>query len=177
MLAHWRHSSLLDTQASRCPSSGGRSGDSVPEPTADVATLRDRRRRRPPLRLSSLDPPTRSRLPGSGDRRATRRHGRSRVPTADRPGGCKEVVMRFDEQVEAFRSRPLEGRYPYLWLDARLRRCATAAGWVRKSRRLGPREHGVDVSAARGANANRFREVGLALRGQRRLRFFAQGGV
>jgi transposase-like protein len=26
----------------------------------------------------------------------------------------------LDEQVEAFRSRPLEGRYPYLWLDAKV---------------------------------------------------------
>lgn len=25
----------------------------------------------------------------------------------------------LDEVVEAFRNRPLEGRYPYLWLDAR----------------------------------------------------------
>jgi transposase-like protein len=27
----------------------------------------------------------------------------------------------LDEQVEAFRSRPLEGAYPYLWLDAKVR--------------------------------------------------------
>ena len=26
----------------------------------------------------------------------------------------------LDEQVEAFRDRPLEGRYPYLWLDAKV---------------------------------------------------------
>jgi len=26
----------------------------------------------------------------------------------------------LDEQVEAFRQRPLEGRYPYLWLDAKV---------------------------------------------------------
>ncbi len=25
----------------------------------------------------------------------------------------------LDEQVEAFRQRPLEGDYPYLWLDAK----------------------------------------------------------
>ena len=25
----------------------------------------------------------------------------------------------LDEQVEAFRGRPLEGDYPYLWLDAK----------------------------------------------------------
>ena len=34
----------------------------------------------------------------------------------------------LDEQVEAFRTRPLEGEYPYLWLDAKVERCATAAG-------------------------------------------------
>jgi transposase-like protein len=28
----------------------------------------------------------------------------------------------LDEQVEAFRNRPLEGRYPYLWLDAKVER-------------------------------------------------------
>ena len=27
----------------------------------------------------------------------------------------------LDEQVQAFRSRPLEGRHPYLWLDAKVR--------------------------------------------------------
>jgi putative transposase len=27
----------------------------------------------------------------------------------------------LDEQVEAFRARPLEGAYPYLWLDAKVR--------------------------------------------------------
>ena len=31
---------------------------------------------------------------------------------ADLPG--------LDEQVEAFRARPLEGGYPYLWLDAKV---------------------------------------------------------
>src|SRR5215217_3509898 len=34
----------------------------------------------------------------------------------------------LDEHVEAFRSRPLEGAYPYVFLDARWRRSATAAG-------------------------------------------------
>ena len=37
----------------------------------------------------------------------------------------KDQVSRMcralDEQVEAFRERPLEGRYPYLWLDAKVR--------------------------------------------------------
>ena len=31
------------------------------------------------------------------------------------------VCALLDEQVEAFRQRPLEGDYPYLWLDAKVR--------------------------------------------------------
>src|SRR5512133_2154993 len=30
------------------------------------------------------------------------------------------ICQGLDEQVEAFRTRPLEGRYPYLWLDAKV---------------------------------------------------------
>jgi putative transposase len=30
------------------------------------------------------------------------------------------ICAGLDEQVEAFRNRPLEGRYPYLWLDAKV---------------------------------------------------------
>jgi transposase-like protein len=30
------------------------------------------------------------------------------------------ICRGLDEQVEAFRNRPLEGRYPYLWLDAKV---------------------------------------------------------
>lgn len=37
----------------------------------------------------------------------------------------------LDEQVEIFRARPLEGRYPYLWLDARVER-VREAGSVRQ---------------------------------------------
>lgn len=29
------------------------------------------------------------------------------------------LCAELDEVVEAFRNRPLEGRYPYLWLDAK----------------------------------------------------------
>ena len=31
------------------------------------------------------------------------------------------ICAQLDEQVEAFRCRPLEGDYPYLWLDAKVR--------------------------------------------------------
>ncbi len=32
------------------------------------------------------------------------------------------ICSELDERVEAFRQRPLEGAYPYLWLDARVER-------------------------------------------------------
>lgn len=51
----------------------------------------------------------------------------------------------LDEQVEAFRSRPLEGRYPCLWLDTKVekvrdsgrvrRKCLVIAHGVRESSR------------------------------------------
>ena len=38
----------------------------------------------------------------------------------------KDQVSRLcrglDEHVQAFRERPLEGRYPYLWLDGKIER-------------------------------------------------------
>jgi putative transposase len=44
----------------------------------------------------------------------------------------KDQVSRLcrglDEQVRVFRERPLEGRYPYLWLDAKVERSARPAG-------------------------------------------------
>jgi transposase-like protein len=62
----------------------------------------------------------------------------------------------LDEQVEAFRTRPLEGRYPYLWLDAKVekvrdggrvrRKCLVIAHGVHES---GRREViGLDVGEA-----------------------------
>ena len=39
----------------------------------------------------------------------------------------------LDEQVEAFRSRPLEGRYPYLWLDAKVEKVRDGGRVVRKA--------------------------------------------
>ena len=38
----------------------------------------------------------------------------------------------LDEQVEAFRGRPLEGRYPYLWLDAKVEKVRDSGRVVRK---------------------------------------------
>jgi putative transposase len=44
----------------------------------------------------------------------------------------KDQVSRLcrglDQQVQAFRERPLEGRYPYLWLDAKVERVREAGG-------------------------------------------------
>jgi transposase-like protein len=36
------------------------------------------------------------------------------------------ICMGLDERAEAFRARPLEGAYPYLWLDARIERVREA---------------------------------------------------
>ena len=47
-------------------------------------------------------------------------------------GMSKSTVSRLcrglDEQVRAFRERPLEGRYPYLWLDAKIERVREPGG-------------------------------------------------
>ncbi len=43
------------------------------------------------------------------------------------------ICAELDERVEAFRNRPLEGSYPYLWLDARVERVREpAAAMVRQ---------------------------------------------
>src|SRR5438477_11013466 len=42
------------------------------------------------------------------------------------------VCAGLDEQVEAFRTRPLEGRYPYLWLDAKVEKVRDGGRVARK---------------------------------------------
>jgi putative transposase len=42
------------------------------------------------------------------------------------------ICAGLDEQVEAFRQRPLEGRYPYLWLDAKVEKVRDGGRVVRK---------------------------------------------
>ena len=42
------------------------------------------------------------------------------------------ICQGLDEQVEAFRNRPLEGRYPYLWLDAKVEKVRDGGRVVRK---------------------------------------------
>lgn len=39
----------------------------------------------------------------------------------------------LDEQVQIFRSRPLEGAHPYLWLDAKVERVREPAGVRQKA--------------------------------------------
>ena len=52
-------------------------------------------------------------------------------------GLSKDQVSRMcrglDEQVEAFRQRPLEGAYPYLWLDAKVERVRERGGVRQKA--------------------------------------------
>ena len=72
----------------------------------------------------------------------------------------KDQVSRWcrglDEQVRAFRERPLEGRYPYLWLDAKVERVREPGGVRHKAlviaygvHQSGRREViGLDVGAA-----------------------------
>lgn len=43
------------------------------------------------------------------------------------------ICAGLDEQVEAFRTRPLEGRYPYLWLDAKVEKVRDGGRVVRKA--------------------------------------------
>ena len=43
------------------------------------------------------------------------------------------VCALLDEQVEAFRQRPLEGDYPYLWLDAKVEKVRDGGRVVRKA--------------------------------------------
>ncbi len=43
------------------------------------------------------------------------------------------ICQGLDEQVDAFRQRPLEGRYPYLWLDAKVEKVRDGGRVVRKA--------------------------------------------
>jgi len=43
------------------------------------------------------------------------------------------ICQGLDEQVEAFRNRPLEGRYPYLWLDAKVEKVRDGGRVVAKA--------------------------------------------
>ncbi|MCA1698611.1 MAG: IS256 family transposase [Actinobacteria bacterium] len=66
------------------------------------------------------------------------------------------ICSLLDEQVEAFRSRPLEGEYPYLWVDAKVEKVREGGRVVNKAvvvahgvHETGRREIlGIDVGAA-----------------------------
>ena len=69
---------------------------------------------------------------------------RRRLDAQGRPGGrvarAADLEERglahlpgLDEQVDAFRNRPLEGRYPYLWLDAKVEKVRDGGRVVRKA--------------------------------------------
>ncbi len=66
------------------------------------------------------------------------------------------ICALLDEQVEAFRSRPLEGEYPYLWVDAKVEKVRDGGRVVNKAvviahgvHETGRREIlGIDVGAA-----------------------------
>lgn len=49
------------------------------------------------------------------------------------------ICSLLDEQVEAFRSRPLEGEYPYLWVDAKVEKVREGGPRCQQGRRRGPR--------------------------------------
>src|SRR5919201_718058 len=48
------------------------------------------------------------------------------------------VCAQLDEQVEAFRCRPLEGDYPYLWLDAKVEKVRDGGRVVAKALVIAP---------------------------------------
>ncbi len=56
------------------------------------------------------------------------------------------ICAGLDEQVEAFRGRPLEGRYPYIWLDAKVEKVRDGGRVVRQCLVIA---HGVHESGRR----------------------------
>ena len=69
--------------------------------------------------------------PASRRGRSTRWSSRSgcRVSKSE----VSRICQGLDEQVDAFRDRPLEGRYPYLWLDAKVEKIRDGGRVVRKA--------------------------------------------
>jgi transposase-like protein len=68
--------------------------------------------------------------PASRRARSTRWWSRSglRISKSE----VSRICQGLDEQVDAFRNRPLEGRYPYLWLDAKVEKVRDGGRVVRK---------------------------------------------
>jgi transposase-like protein len=66
------------------------------------------------------------------------------------------VCAGLDQQVDAFRSRPLEGRSRYVWLDAKVEKVRDGGRVVRKCVVIA---HGVHESGRREVNRPRLRRV------------------
>src|SRR5262245_43977315 len=60
------------------------------------------------------------------------------------------ICQGLDEQVEAFRNRPLEGHYPYLWLDAKVEKVRDGGRVVPKALALAYAVHGSGYREAIG---------------------------
>src|SRR5207342_2458232 len=83
------------------------------------------------------------------------------------------ICAGLDEQVEAFRTRPLEGEYPYLWLDAKGRegprwRPGGAQGRRRRARRARDRPQGDPGHRCRRGRDRELLDAVFALAGQAR---------
>src|SRR2546427_1067592 len=66
------------------------------------------------------------------------------------------ICQGLDEQVEAFRNRPLEGRYPYLWLDAKVEKVRDGGPLVPKELVLAYAVH--ESGSREGGRRRRRRE-------------------
>ena len=98
-------SSATDTRPDCCDGSRWRSRSCARAATSRASWNRIAEKALGSLRPRRLDPI--GRRPGQS-------HGRGRH--VEEPG--QPALLRIDERVNAFLSRPLEGAWPYLWLDA-----------------------------------------------------------
>jgi Transposase, Mutator family len=91
------------------------------------------------------------------------RSGGRVVRAADLESEVSRICAGLDEQVDAFRNRPLEGRYHYLWLDAKVERIHDGGRVVQKALVLAYALHesgyreliGLDVALRASSSATR----------------------
>ncbi len=80
-------------------------------------------------------------------------------------GLSKDQVSRMcrglDEQVDAFRNRPLEGSYPYLWLDAKIERVREPGGVRQKALVIAYAVHETGVREVLGIDVGKVRHRGV----------------
>src|SRR5262249_30438102 len=74
------------------------------------------------------------------------------------------ICQGLDEQVEAFRNRPLEGRYPYLWLDAKVEKVRDGGRVVPKALVLAYAVHEFGLPGGDRPRRRRVRDRGLLAR-------------